>query len=99
MTWPEAATAIVGIVGGLAGGAGAVYKLAAAWTKKAIALGQKAEAEREAATQLAELRASFARFMERMQDAEKRLDRLEIRAEERDRARRDTRGVPIPSED
>lgn len=99
MTWPEAVPVIVGIVGGLATVAGGSVKLAAAWTKKAEAVGRKALAEEQLASQVQELRDTFGRFMARMQEAEKRLDTLEIRDQERQRARRDTRGIPKVDDD
>jgi len=80
--------------------AGGAWKLATAWTKKAIAIGEKAEAERAAARELAELRVTFAKFMERMQAAEMAIKMLETRMEERERAqhRRDTLGIPVRSD-
>jgi hypothetical protein len=92
VTWPEAATAIVGIVGGLATLAGGASKLAATWTKKGEAIGRRAAAEEQAAHQLAELRASFANFMSRVQAVEDRISRLEEGRPPR--SRRPTLGLP-----
>ena len=104
MNWAQLSIQI-GIAGALAG---AIWKAASAWTKKAIALGEKAEAEREKERQVSELRKSHANFMERVETlgkevaaVQKGLEILSARIDERERerTRRDTRGIPMPSGD
>jgi hypothetical protein len=101
VNWTQLSIAL-GIVGALGG---ALWKLAAAWTKKAIAIGANEEAERAKVKEVAELRQSFANFMARMSDAEKvsvllrrDLDVLVTKVDERERARRDTQGIPVRSD-
>lgn len=102
MNWAQLSIQI-GILGALAG---AIWKAASAWTKKAIALGEKAEAERQKESQVIELRNSHANFMKRVGEFEKEvagvrkeLEILTARIDERERerARRDTRGIPVTS--
>jgi hypothetical protein len=93
---------VLGVAGAAAGGA---WKLGSTWTKKAIAIGEKAAAEREKEKEITELRASHAKFMERFEGLVKEVTgmRTEIsvlstKVEERERARRDTHGIPVRSD-
>jgi hypothetical protein len=92
------------IVTGAAGGA---WSLGRAWTKKAIAVGERAEAERGKEREVSELRKSHEKFGERLEgigkdvtaiatDLKVLTGRLDER--ERERARRDTLGIPVRSD-
>ena len=101
MDWATVGT-VAGIAAGVGGGA---WKLGAVWMKQAIASAEKAAAERATQKEVVELRASHAIFMGRMQSAEtehlmlkSEVEVLKARIEERERERRDTRGIPIRTE-
>lgn len=94
MDWSQ-----LGTLGGVAAGVGgAAWQLGKAWTKKAIAIGEKAEAERAKEKEVAELRRSHEKFMERMEKSEGRILAVEVRMDERERHRRDTQGIPVRSD-
>jgi hypothetical protein len=93
---------VLGILGAVSGGA---WKLGTAWTKKAMALGEKAEAERGKEREIAELRKSHEKFGERLEvivkevaGVAKGLEILTVRLDEREKARRDTQGIPVRSD-
>lgn len=96
MTWPEASAAIAGIVGGLIAIGGVGVRLVKAWTVKAMAIGAAAEIEKQKVNEIAELRRSHAKFMERMQAAEDEIRDIKRTAELRRQIRRDTLGIPKP---
>lgn len=97
MEWSQVGT-VAGVcvtVGGVA------WQLGKAWTKKAIAIGEKAEAERGKEKEVAELRRSHAEFMKRMEGVEGKVREVEVRMDERERRyRRDTtQGIVVRSND
>lgn len=97
--YQQTIVAVLGILGGCITVAKAAATLAASWTRKTEAIGRKALSEELLAGKVQELRDSFAKFMERMSMAEARLLVLETRADERRRARADTKGVPLVAGD
>jgi hypothetical protein len=99
VTWPEASAAIAGIVGGLIAIGGVGFRLVKAWTLKAMAIGAAAEVEKQKVNEIAELRASHAKFMERMQKAESDIRDIKRTDELRRQIRRDTQGVVKPVDD
>jgi hypothetical protein len=99
VTWPEASAAIAGIVGGLIAIGGVGFRLVKAWTLKAMALGAAAEVEKQKVNEIAELRKSHAKFMERMQAAEDEIRDIKRTEQLRRQIRRDTGGIPRPDDD
>lgn len=77
---------LIGLAIGCATLLGVAWKLLGAWTAKAVAEAQSAE-------QLKELRTSHAKFMERMEAAEKQLRDADVRRDERRRLLTDPRGL------
>lgn len=101
MNWAQFSI-VLGIAATLSAG---LWKAASAWTKKAMSLGEKAEAERGKEREISELRKSHEKFGERLETiikdvagVSKGLELLEARLDERERARRDTRGIPVRSD-
>jgi hypothetical protein len=93
------------VLGIFATGGGLLWRAASAWTKKAIAMGERAEAEKRKEEQVTELRRSHEKFMERFGAFEKEvagvakhLEILSARIDEREKLRRDTLGIPVRSD-
>lgn len=98
MNWTQLSIllGIFATVGGL------LWRAGSTWTKKAIALGERAEAEKSKEKEIIELRKSHDKFMERVAGIEKelsgvasKLEVLSARVDERERNRRDTQGIPL----
>lgn len=101
MNWTQFSI-VLGIVSVLSG---ALWKAASAWTKKAIAIGERAAAEREKEREITELRKSHEKLGERLEimgkevvEVKTGLGLLTARIDERERARRDTLGIPVRSD-
>lgn len=94
----DAGTLVGTVIGVVSFVGGVAWKLGGIWTKQAIAAGERHKSEEETQRQLADLKLSHEKFMGRHEDLVKVVARLEVRVEERERARRDTLGIPVRSD-
>lgn len=90
---------VLGVLGGFVTVGGAAWKMAAAWTKKAEAIGRKAAAEEATTKEVEELRKSIANCLARVGEAESKILVLQTVERVERRARADTKGIPIARDD